>query len=114
MVTSILKAATVTMLQMRGVYSYDAVSPQFTGKERDSESGLDNFGKRYDSSSLGRFMSPDPVVITTERLKNPQQLNLYAYVANNPLRFIDPTGERFCNAPATPTNKSNALRTCSR
>jgi hypothetical protein len=43
--------------------------------------------------SLGRFMTTDPVVITTERLMNPQQLNLYAYVANNPLRFIDPTGE---------------------
>src|SRR5438046_8764846 len=54
---------------------------RFTGKERDSESGLDNFGKRYDSSSLGRFMTTDPVVITTERLMNPQQLNLYAYVA---------------------------------
>ena len=65
----------------------------FTGKEHDYETGLDNFGARYDSSSLGRFMSPDPVVITTERLMNPQQLNLYAYVANNPLRFIDPTGE---------------------
>src|SRR6202035_4403345 len=57
------------------------------------ESGLDNFGARYDASSMGRFMTPDLVVITTERLKNPQQLNLYAYVANNPLRFIDPTGE---------------------
>jgi len=65
----------------------------FTGKERDAATGLDNFGARYDSSSFGRFMSPDPVVITTERLMNPQQLNLYAYVANNPLRFIDPTGE---------------------
>ncbi len=32
---------------------------KFTGKERDSESGLDNFGARYDSSSMGRFMSPD-------------------------------------------------------
>src|SRR5271169_2404177 len=30
-----------------------------TGKERDSESGLDNFGARFDSSSFGRFMSPD-------------------------------------------------------
>jgi RHS repeat-associated protein len=66
---------------------------KFTGKERDAESSLDNFGKRYDASSLGRFMTTDPVVITTERLTNPQQLNLYAYVANNPLRFIDPTGE---------------------
>ena len=71
----------------------DQSTIHFTGKERDSESGLDNFGKRYDSSSLGRFMTTDPVVITTERLVNPQQLNLYAYVANNPLRFIDPTGE---------------------
>jgi hypothetical protein len=29
---------------------------KFAGKERDSESGLDNFGARYDASSLGRFM----------------------------------------------------------
>ncbi|HKW57978.1 MAG TPA: RHS repeat-associated core domain-containing protein, partial [Candidatus Acidoferrum sp.] len=34
---------------------------KFTGKERDSESGLDNFGARFDSSSLGRFMTPDPI-----------------------------------------------------
>jgi putative transposase len=33
---------------------------KFTGKERDSESGLDNFGARYNSSQYGRFMSPDP------------------------------------------------------
>ena len=33
---------------------------KFTGKERDSESILDNFGARYFSSSLGRFASPDP------------------------------------------------------
>jgi hypothetical protein len=42
---------------------------------------------------MGRFLSPDDVIITPERLTNPQQLNLYAYVANNPLRYIDPTGE---------------------
>jgi RHS repeat-associated protein len=65
----------------------------FTGKERDSESGNDYFGARYYASSMGRFLSPDDVIITPERLMNPQQLNLYAYVANNPLRFIDPTGE---------------------
>ncbi len=35
---------------------------KFTGKERDSESGLDNFGKRYNASSLGRFMTPDPLL----------------------------------------------------
>jgi RHS repeat-associated protein len=66
---------------------------KFTGKERDNESGLDYFGARYYGSSMGRFMSPDPVKITPGRMANPQQLNLYSYVANNPLRFIDPDGE---------------------
>jgi RHS repeat-associated protein len=38
------------------------VSPRhFTGKERHAESGLDNFGARYHASSMGRFMSPDPM-----------------------------------------------------
>jgi RHS repeat-associated protein len=80
-------------LGLPGLAALNRVRSRCTGKERDSESGLDNFGKRYYGSSMGRFMTTDPVVITTERLLNPQQLNLYAYVANNPLRFIDPTGE---------------------
>jgi RHS repeat-associated protein len=33
----------------------------FTGKERDTESGLDYFGARYYASSMGRFSSPDPM-----------------------------------------------------
>jgi RHS repeat-associated protein len=64
----------------------------FTGKERDNESGLDNFGKRYNASSMGRFMTPDPVGIMKQKLLDPQQWNMYAYVRNNPLRFVDPTG----------------------
>src|SRR5713101_3353668 len=32
---------------------------KFTGKERDTESGLDNFGARFFTSNLGRFMTPD-------------------------------------------------------
>jgi len=69
------------------------VSPlHFTGKERDSETSLDNFGARYNSSSMGRFMSPDPIVVTRRRLTDPQRFNLYAYVRNNPLRYTDPTG----------------------
>ena len=35
------------------------VNQNFTGKERDSESGLDYFGARYYGSNMGRFMSPD-------------------------------------------------------
>src|SRR5271157_2683964 len=68
---------------------------KFTGKERDAESGLDNFGARYDASSLGRFMTPDPVFISADRVFDPQSLNLYAYVRNNPLSLVDPTGLDF-------------------
>jgi RHS repeat-associated protein len=69
---------------------------KFTGKERDPESGLDNFGARYDSSQLGRFMTPDwsanPQGVPYAVLNDPQSLNLYAYVRNNPLSRTDPSG----------------------
>jgi RHS repeat-associated protein len=63
----------------------------FTGKERDSESGLDNFEARYYGSSMGRFMSPDPDNAGAD-LMAPQSWNAYSYVLNNPLNAIDPTG----------------------
>jgi RHS repeat-associated protein len=63
---------------------------KFTGKERDSESGLDNFGARYDASSLGRFMTPDSIAYSS--LEDPQSLNLYSYVGNHPTVLIDPDG----------------------
>lgn len=64
---------------------------KFTGKERDFESGLDNFEARYNSSSLGRFMSPDPENVGAS-LGAPQSWNAYSYVLNNPLNSVDPTG----------------------
>ena len=67
-------------------------SRKFTSKERDSESGLDNFGARYNSSAMGRFMSPDPIYIEEQKMLDPQQLNLYSYVRNNPLSLTDPSG----------------------
>jgi RHS repeat-associated protein len=66
---------------------------KFTGKERDAESGLDNFGARYDSSQYGRFMSPDPSMAFSIRQINPQRWNQYAYAVNNPLSYTDPTGQ---------------------
>ena len=63
---------------------------KFTGKERDTESGLDNFGARFDASSLGRFMSPDAGAFHWD---TPQSLNRYAHCLNNPLRFLDPDGK---------------------
>lgn len=57
-------------------------------KERDSEFGLDNFGARYNASSLGRFVTPDwtakPTNVPYAHFGNPQSLNLYRYVQNNP------------------------------
>jgi RHS repeat-associated protein len=64
---------------------------KFTSKERDSESGLDNFDARYNSSSLGRFMSPDPQNAGAMPA-SPQTWNAYSYVANNPANAIDPDG----------------------
>jgi RHS repeat-associated protein len=56
---------------------------KFTGKERDSESGLDNFDFRYFGYSLGRFMSPDDD--SAQEPSNPQSWNLYSYVMNRPM-----------------------------
>jgi RHS repeat-associated protein len=64
---------------------------KFTGKERDSESGLDYFGKRYYSNGLGRWTSPDRPFADQHR-GDPQSWNIYAYARNNPLRFIDEDG----------------------
>jgi len=67
---------------------------KFTGKERDTETGLDYFGARYYGSNMGRFTSPDPSHDSV-RLDNPQTWNRYTYVLNNPLELIDPTGEEW-------------------
>jgi RHS repeat-associated protein len=72
--------------------------PFLTAKERDNESGLDFFNARYYSSALGRFTSADTY---GGKLTNPQSLNLYSYVMNNPLKWIDPTGH-FAQDPNDP------------
>jgi RHS repeat-associated protein len=72
----------------------DTVNQKFTGKERDSESGLDYFGARYYGSALGRWASPDKVNMTDDRLLSPSTtINKYVYGADNPLKYIDPDGE---------------------
>jgi RHS repeat-associated protein len=101
-----------TMAQGYGVY--DGVRHQFTGKERDTETGLDYFSARYYSSAQGRFTSPDPrnIIFEAQRgkteeertrilhdfISNPQNWNQYSYVRNNPLAYRDPDGK--CSAPA--------------
>lgn len=69
---------------------------QNSSKERDAETGLDYFLARYYSGAQGRFTSPDwssrPAPIPYAKLDNPQTLNPYTYVVNNPLRFVDVDG----------------------
>ncbi|MGC2657449.1 MAG: RHS repeat-associated core domain-containing protein [Bryobacteraceae bacterium] len=84
------------------------VPQQFTGKERDAESGLDFFGARYYGSSLGRFTSPDPIGIIKQKLFDPQQWNAYGYSRNNPLRFMDPTGQYVTNCATDDKNCNKA------
>jgi RHS repeat-associated protein len=76
---------------------YDSrIGSRCTGKYHDDESGLDYFGARYNSSNMGRFMSPDWTAeadpVPYAELDNPQTLNLYSYVQNNPLSRTDPFG----------------------
>jgi len=60
-------------MSARRNYSYDEGPPQFTGKERDSGSGLDYFGARHYASALGRFIQADPLYIELRRLIDPLQ-----------------------------------------
>jgi RHS repeat-associated protein len=57
--------------------------------QRDRETGLDYFNARYYRNVLGRFTSVDPGPAVPGE---PQSWNRYAYVQNNPLKYIDPTG----------------------
>lgn len=57
----------------------------FTGQRYDAETGLYNYKFRYYSSTIGRFLQPDPIGYFDD-------LNLYSYVGNQPINFTDPLG----------------------
>jgi RHS repeat-associated protein len=64
-------------------------SHEFTGDERDPETGNDYAFARYYNPRLGRFMTPDPL---GGGIGDPQSDNRYAYVLNDPMNLIDPSG----------------------
>jgi RHS repeat-associated protein len=68
------------------------LSYKYTGKEEDEETGLYYYGARYYDPVLARFISPDSFV---PDYTNPQSLNRYSYVLNNPLIYIDPMGNQY-------------------
>lgn len=69
---------------------------KFEGKERDVETQNDEFGARYCSSRFGRWLSADwsnvPIPVPYANLSNPQTLNLYSMVADDPESFADLDG----------------------
>jgi RHS repeat-associated protein len=76
----------------------DSNDYKFTGKKRDTETGLDYFGARYYSSGLGRFISADwsetPVPVPYADLNDPQSLNMHTYVRNLPTTRFDADGHQ--------------------
>jgi RHS repeat-associated protein len=85
-----------------GQATYNAnigVKQQFTGQQRDEETGLDYFGARKYLGPLGQFLSVDPggAGVTPS---NPQSWNAFSYSLNSPLTFVDPSGLDPC--PSNP------------
>jgi RHS repeat-associated protein len=84
------------VLGLQSTAALNRIRSRCTGKERDTESGNDYFGARYFGSSMGRFMSPDWSgdldTVPYADFGNPQSLNLYSYVQNNPMSQTDPDG----------------------
>ena len=72
------------------------VSSYFTGKERDPDMGSDYFGARFYQGTMARFYSPDwsstPTAVPYADLTDPQTLNLYSFLRNNPLAKVDADG----------------------
>jgi RHS repeat-associated protein len=66
----------------------------FTGQREMAGLGIYNYGARFYSPKLGRFLSADTITLNPA---NPQKLNHFSYGANNPLRYTDPTGHRACD-----------------
>ncbi|MGI9104313.1 MAG: RHS repeat-associated core domain-containing protein, partial [Terriglobales bacterium] len=119
---SVITSSTGSIEQEADYYPYggersitSGPSPyKFTGKERDSESGLDNFAARYFASSIGRFMTPDteqdnPSPIPYADWRDPQTLNLYSYVRNNTPNRIDPDGHKLVCQNSTTTDQDGTI-----
>jgi len=60
----------------------------YTGQELD-DTGLQYYGARYYDSSMFHFTQPDPIIAD---MYDPQNLNRFSYVRNNPYKYVDPSG----------------------
>jgi len=64
----------------------------FAGNNSDTETDMADAGMREEHTTQGRWISPDPAGLGAVSLADPQSWNRYAYVSNNPLISVDPSG----------------------
>jgi RHS repeat-associated protein len=80
---------------------------RYTGKERDEETGLYYHGARYYAPWLARWTAPDPSGMSDGP-------NLYYYVSDNPISFVDKTGNQGTGAagddPPLPPGNNEAMK----
>jgi RHS repeat-associated protein len=98
---------------------------RFPGQYFDAETGLHYNYRRDYNTALGKYIEADPLnlgsigtrnsgqtaILETQYKEEPQQLNLYTYVASNPLKYVDPFGLSFLVfIPSTKTIEDNRGR----
>ena len=82
----------ITVQRNVGVgYGTPPVRQDYTGYEKEAESGLEFAQARYQNPVHGRFTSVDPLTASAT-IKNPQTFNRYTYALNSPYKFTDPLG----------------------
>ncbi len=105
--TSLVTSSTGTSLGSTKYYPYGITrsgsvptDEKFTGQKLDN-TGLYYYNARYYDPVIGRFLSADTLI---QDIHNPQCLNRYSYVLNNPLKYIDPNGHRMVIPGNPPQN----------
>ena len=102
-----LYAGTGGRTTAQGYGQFDNLRQHFTGKERDEEIRLDYSLARSYTYTMGRFVSPDPL-LNSGHPDNPQTWNRFTYTLNNPSKFVDPTGlYNLVNTCGSGDNKCN-------
>ncbi|HEX8619739.1 MAG TPA: RHS repeat-associated core domain-containing protein, partial [Thermoanaerobaculia bacterium] len=91
----------------------DTEPQKYTGHERDRDlaggtASTDYMHARHYVGGVGRFLSIDPVLQVRRAMTSSQMWNRYSYAANNPLKYVDPTGK----VVVLPADCDNARTTC--
>ena len=91
--------------ESRRYFTHESGPPR-AGRELDAESGLYFYRARYYDASLGRFINEDPIGFTGG------DVNLYAYVFNNPVVRVDPLGREYYDVNGTIASPFGVARNC--